>query len=158
MGQAILEAIRALYTTYKVEFREIVHAPTQTSEQSAVVRGEPLWMGGKALVLKSGEHYSLIVVPGDRRLSSAKARRSLGLKKSRFASKEELAELTGLVPGSVPPFGEPILPMPLYVDRTLTENDRIAFNAGSLTVSHIISMDDYLRIARPTLVDVIEPA
>jgi len=50
----------------------------------------------------------------------------------RFASREELLELTGLVPGSVPPFGRPILPFPLYVDTGIAANDRIAFNAGSL--------------------------
>jgi hypothetical protein len=28
-------------------------------------------------------------------------------------------------------------------------NDRIAFNAGSLTDSMILGMEDYLRVARP---------
>jgi prolyl-tRNA editing enzyme YbaK/EbsC (Cys-tRNA(Pro) deacylase) len=53
------------------------------------------------------------------------------------------------VPGSVPPFGEPILPFELYVDESILENKRIAFNAGSLTDSIIMSVDDYMKIARP---------
>jgi Ala-tRNA(Pro) deacylase len=61
-----------------------------------------------------------------------------------------LKELTGLVPGSVPPFGRPILPFDLYLDEALRTNDRIAFNAGSLTDSIILAMPDYLRIAAPT--------
>ena len=57
--------------------------------------------------------------------------------------------MTGLVPGSVPPFGRPIMPFPLYVDAAIQENDRIAFNAGSLTDSMILPMADYLRVAKP---------
>ena len=74
----------------------------------------------------------------------------------RFASAEELAELTaaegrpGLVPGSVPPFGQPILPFPLYVDEAIQQNERIAFNAGSMTDSIILGVPDYLRLANPT--------
>ena len=73
------------------------------------------------------------------------------MKKSRFASPEELLRLTGLVPGSIPPFGKPLLPFAVFVDPSILDNERIAFNAGSLTDSIIMSVDDYLRIARPTV-------
>ena len=56
----------------------------------------------------------------------------------------------GLVPGSVPPFGQPILPFPLYVDEAIEQNERIAFNAGSMTDSIILGVPDYLRLASPT--------
>ena len=67
----------------------------------------------------------------------------------RFATAEELHELTGLVPGCVPPFGRPILPLDLWVDSSILDNDRIAFNAGSLTDSIIMSRARYVEIARP---------
>jgi prolyl-tRNA editing enzyme YbaK/EbsC (Cys-tRNA(Pro) deacylase) len=54
------------------------------------------------------------------------------------------------VPGSVPPFGEPILPFPLYADTSIASNEKIAFNAGSLTDSVIMQVSDYLRLAKPT--------
>jgi len=54
-----------------------------------------------------------------------------------------------LVPGSVPPFGRPILPFDLYLDEAIRRNERIAFNDGSLTDSIILPMVDYLRIAQP---------
>ena len=52
-------------------------------------------------------------------------------------------------PGSVPPFGPPILKLPLYVDPSVLANERIAFNAGSLTDSLILSVSDYVRVAKP---------
>ena len=82
-----------------------------------------------------------------RRLDSAKLKKALGVKRTRFATPEELHDLTGLVPGAVPPFGEPVLSLPLYLDASVLANDRIAFNAGSLTDSIIMSVDDYRRIA-----------
>ena len=86
----------------------------------------------------------LLVLPADRKLDSAAVKRHLGVKSIRFATAEELLEKTGLVPGSVPPFGEPILPFELYADASIgSRYDRVAFNAGSLTVSIIMPAADW---------------
>jgi hypothetical protein len=85
----------------------------------------------------------------DRFRSNRPGSREFGFKRLRFASADELKDVTGLVPGSVPTFGRPILPFDLYLDETLRDNDRIALNAGSLTDSIILSMPDCLRIAAP---------
>ena len=60
-------------------------------------------------------------------------------------------DLTGLVPGSVPPFGKPVLDLELYVDNSIVHNEKIAFNAGSLTNSIIMSTKDYLDVAHPQI-------
>lgn len=149
---AVLDSIRQWFTENGVSFREQHHAPTKTSAESAAARGEPLEIGGKALMVKLGAEFSIFVMPAHQRLNSASIRQELGVRRTRFAETAELHELTGLVPGSVPPFGRPILPFDLYVDAGIRENDRIAFNAGSLTDSMIISTDDYFRIAQPVKV------
>ena len=145
----VLENLRDWLIREGVRFREIQHAPTLTSEESARARGEELRVGGKALLMRGDDEFALFVLPADRKVDSAAIRRELQIRKLRFASREELAALTGLVPGSVPPFGRPILPFPLYVDLAIRANDRIAFNAGSLTDSMILAADDYLRLAAP---------
>jgi prolyl-tRNA editing enzyme YbaK/EbsC (Cys-tRNA(Pro) deacylase) len=147
----ILERIRALLRAEGVVIREVHHAPTRTSEESAAARGEPLAIGGKAIVMKVDERFGLFVFSAARRLDSNAVRRHLRASNSRFASPEELLALTGLVPGSVPPFGEPILPLPLYADTSVIGNERIAFNAGSLTDSIVMSVPDWRRLARPTM-------
>ncbi len=144
---SVLQSILSLLDENAASYRHLSHEPTPTSEDSARVRGEPLAVGGKALLIKAAEHHVLLVISAARRLDSGKLRRALGVKKTRFASADELRELTGLVPGAVPPFGEPVLPLPLYVDRSVLANERIAFNAGSLTDSIIMSVDDYQRVA-----------
>ena len=146
----VLDAIRRLLADSGVTFRELHHEPTLTSEDSARVRGEPLHVGAKALLLKTDETFALFVLPADQKLDSAAVKRELGAKKTRFASADELREMTGLVPGSVPPFGRPILPFDLYADAEIgVQLDRVAFNAGSLTDSMILSASDWLRVAQP---------
>ncbi len=106
-------------------------------------------VGGKALVIKVDDTFRLFVLSADRKLDSAAIKAHFGAKRTRFATPEELMQLTGLVPGSVPPFGAPILPFPLYTDPSVFENDRVAFNAGSLTDSMVIPIADYRRLAQP---------
>jgi prolyl-tRNA editing enzyme YbaK/EbsC (Cys-tRNA(Pro) deacylase) len=151
MANPILGTIRGLLTDAGVPFREVQHAPTYTSEESAKARGEELRTGGKALLLKTDDTFRLFVLPADRKLDSAAVKRHLGVKKTRFATADELKDLTGLVPGSVPPFGPPVLPFELFVDDAIRANERIAFNAGSLTDSIILATADYLSVARPTV-------
>lgn len=143
----VLAAVRALLTAAGITFVEKHHEPTHTSEQSAAARGESLSIGAKALVIKTDDTFRLFVLPADRRFDAAGARRQLSAKKSRFATAEELLELTGLVPGSVPPFGQPVLPLELLADPALEDNAKIAFNAGSLTTSIIMASADYRRVA-----------
>jgi Ala-tRNA(Pro) deacylase len=143
----MLDAIRAWLRAEGVSFVEKQHEATHTSEESARARGESLSIGAKALVIKTDETYRLFVLPADRKLDSQAVKRQLAVKKLRFADAAELLELCGLVPGSVPPFGEPILPMELIADLALGDNEKIAFNAGSLTTSIVMPLADYRRLA-----------
>ncbi len=143
----VLQKVRDMLTLAGVSFAEKHHEPTFTSEESAKARGESMAIGAKALVVKIDSHFFLFVLPADRKLDSAAVKRNLGAKKLRFADRGELLRLTGLVPGSVPPFGEPIVPLSLIADPALLANDKIAFNAGSLTDSIIMKAADYEQIA-----------
>jgi Ala-tRNA(Pro) deacylase len=146
-----LERIRDLLDSRGIDYRVVEHGPTRTSEESARARGEALRMGGKALILRVDGEFHLLVLSAASKLDSRAVKRHLGARKTRFATREELLELTGLEPGAVPPFGEPILALPLHADEALCANPRIAFNAGSLTTSIVMAMPDYLAIASPDL-------
>lgn len=146
-----LSAIREHLTARNIPYREVHHEPTFTSEDSARARGEDLRIGGKALLIKTGDVFRLFVLSASRKLDSGLVKSRFNAKKLRFASADELRELTGLVPGSVPPFGKPILPFDLYVDESILANEKIAFNAGSLTDSIVMSVEDYRKAAEPTV-------
>lgn len=142
-----LSRILELLDDAEISYRRISHEPTRTSEDSARARGESLETGGKALLLKAGDRFAVFVLSAALKLDSHAVKKHLGSRSLRFATADELMEMTGLVPGSVPPFGEPLLPFPLYIDESIEANERIAFNAGSLTDSLVLETADYLRIA-----------
>ncbi|MBN2325259.1 MAG: hypothetical protein JXQ30_16130 [Spirochaetes bacterium] len=150
------ERIESLIRSSGADYETVHHTPTRTSKESALARGETLSVGGKALVLKVDKRFMLFVLSAAQRLDSVKIKRRFGAKRIRFASAPELLELTGLVPGSVPPIGRPLYDIDLYVDESVTHNERIAFNAGSLTDSVIMAVSDYLEIARPVVFDFSE--
>lgn len=150
MSRQTLERIRTQLNAAGIAYREVEHEPTRTSEESAIARGESLRIGAKALLLRTDDVFQLFVLPANRKMDSTAIRRYLGVRKTRFASVEELDSLVGLVPGAVPPFGEPILPFKLYADIAMgRETDKVAFNAGLLTHSIIMAASDWLEIAKP---------
>ncbi len=152
----VYDDIIRLLSTAGIPYREVTHQPTRTSAESAKARGLDISVGGKAMLLKVGEEFNLFVLSAARKLDSQKIREHFGERKLRFATPEELLSMTGLIPGSVPPFGRPIIDFDLYVDKSIADNKVIAFNAGSLTTSIIMDCADYLNIASPQIFEFSE--
>ena len=134
-----------------LDIKIIEHPPTYTSEESAKARGESMSIGGKALVMKTGGNFGIFVLSADRTMDSKKLKDYFKIRRIRFATKEELDTLTGLPSGAVPPFGRPVFDIDLYADNSILENEFIAFNAGSLTTSIKMKVDDYIKIAKPII-------
>lgn len=154
----VYESIVALLDSAQIECEKIHHEATPTSEDSARVRGDALSSGAKAIVYKVQDEFCLFVFAADQKLDTKMIKtyfkeQGKRVKKTRFATAEELMELTGLIPGSVPPFGRPILDLDLYVDPSLLFNELISFNAGSMTDSIKMTLKDYQRIANPVIFD-----
>jgi Ala-tRNA(Pro) deacylase len=83
-------------------------------------------------------------------MRSRLVRKHLGVRRTRFATPAELAELTGgLAPGAVPPFGRPILPFELFVDPGLLEHEQLAFTPGIHTVSILMASSNWMEVAQP---------
>jgi Ala-tRNA(Pro) deacylase len=129
-----------------VAFEVIEHGPVHTSTEAARVRGTRLEQGAKALVVRADDRYVHCVLPAHRKADNAALRGIVGTRKLRFATRDELHEVTGCEPGAVPPFGN-LFGLPVLLDEALCANERVAFNAGSTTVSIIMRCDDLVRIA-----------
>ena len=133
-----------------VDFQTSRHGPVYTSAEAAAVRGAYLHSGAKALIIKAGQRYVMIVLPADLSLDSKAARKALGCKSIRFATRDEVFEMTALTPGAIPPFGS-LFELETYCDSRLADNRQINFNAGAHTVSVSMTYDDYVAVEKPTL-------
>ncbi len=150
---AILERLLGKLRDAGIAFTMTHHRPVFTSAEAAEVRGTTLHSGAKALVVKAGEQFVMVVMPADTSLDSVALRRLLGCKRTRFANREELLELTGLEPGSVPPFGS-LFDLPTICDPDLGDNESINFNAGSHTNSIQMTYADYQTFESPRVAPV----
>lgn len=110
------------------------------------MRGTPPEAGAKALVVLAEKRPVHCVLPGNLRADNARLRGILGVRTLRFATPTELLELTGCVPGAVPPFGN-LFGLPVLVDELLLAREDIAFNAGSNTVSIVMRAADFARLS-----------
>ena len=150
MSPSIFDQVQSLLNQYGIAFNVLRHEPVYTSEEAAQIRGTPLASGAKALVCKGDERFVMFVVPADRKLDSRSVRRDQGWRKLRFATREEVAELTGLAPGAIPPFGS-LFGLPTMCDRRLGESEVINFNAGDHGISVSMRYEDYLLVEKPEL-------
>ncbi|MDA8794000.1 hypothetical protein N9N67_12190 [Bacteriovoracaceae bacterium] len=130
----------------KVQYKYLEHGPAKTCEESALMRNEPIEIGGKTILLKSKEKFHLFVLSAALSVDSKRVRKILKDQKLRFANQNELMERCQVEKGALPPFGAPIYPFDLYLDDSILTNDRIAFNAGDITKSVILKTDDYLKL------------
>jgi Ala-tRNA(Pro) deacylase len=142
--------IEEMLQAKQIAYETLRHKPVTTSAEAAAVRGVPLSSGAKALICKCDKELVLFVMPADRRLAGKAVRRQAGYKKLRFASPEEVWELTGLRPGAIPPFGS-LFGLSTFCDPALGENERINFNAGDHAVSISMRYADYIAAEQPNL-------
>ncbi|HEY4493470.1 MAG TPA: YbaK/EbsC family protein [Candidatus Paceibacterota bacterium] len=159
----IREILDGAATTYK----SFEHAPVRTSEEAAKLRPEySLHQGAKALITgvryqvlgtseKRERKFVMLVVPGDMRFNEAKVKKELEIKEIRFATEQEVSEITGGVQvGGVPPFGN-LFNLQTYADPGVLMNDEIIFNAGDRAFSIAMKSSDWKNLVNPNIAQII---
>jgi len=150
MPVTVFDRVEKLLKQHGIVFQVLRHEPVYTSEEAARARGTPLASGAKALVCKGEEGFVMFVLPADRKLDSHAVRQAKGWRKLRFATREEVLDLTNLAPGSIPPFGS-LFGLPTLCDERLGENETINFNAGDHGISVSMQSADYVLMEKPEL-------
>lgn len=148
--ESVFDRLSSKLIAAGVAFDVLRHAPVFTSEEAAAVRGTALSSGAKALVCKADERFVLVVLPADRRLASKLLRKSEQVKSLRFATRDEVQQLTGLSPGSIPPFGS-LFGLPTWSDELLASEPRINFNAGDHAISISLAYEHFVQAEQPRI-------
>lgn len=149
-SEDVFERLTAALNEASVPYEHTQHKPVYTSIEAAAVRNTPIHSGAKALIIKGGKTFLMVVLPADMALDGRALSKHLHVKRQRFATKEEVLEMTGLTPGSIPPFGS-LFNLPTVCDERLAENEKINFNAGRHTDSLNLKYADYIAYESPDI-------
>lgn len=129
---SIAKRIKEYLDGHGVEYEVVEHEPAYTSQQTAAaahISGNDL---AKVVMAKVGEDYVMCVVPASRKVDLDALRGALQTSEPVDLARER--EFQHLFPdcelGAEPPFGN-LYDIPVLVDESLTEEERIGFNAGN---------------------------
>jgi Ala-tRNA(Pro) deacylase len=142
---AVHATLVALLHAEAVEFQLAHHDAVTTSAAAAAVRGAELRSGAKAMLVKTRTGFVLAVLAADRRVDWKLLAPLVGGKGARFATEEELRDVTGLSKGAVPPLGR-LFGLRTIYDRSLLDVGIVNFNAGTQTDSVTMARADLIRL------------
>ena len=109
---------------------------------------------GNMIVVLGGNGRDCAVVPGNEKLNVKKFKAAFGIKDLRFASPEEVIEITSLEIGAIPPVGK-AMNLKSYYDKSFLGKELVAFNAGYHTKSIKMKSEDLIKVEGPIIEDII---
>jgi aspartyl-tRNA synthetase len=132
----------------RINYKAYEHEPVHTSEEAAKVRGTPLSLGAKAILMYADEKPIMVAVSGDSKIDFKMFKVFSGIKDLRMASPDEVFKVTGVKIGAVPPYGH-IFGISLYLDDKIKKNNKLVFNAGLHDKSIEINYKDFEKVTKP---------
>lgn len=107
----------------------------------------------KTLVMEDENRHPLIVLMhGDREVSTKNLARQIGRKTVKPCAPDVAQKHTGYLVGGTSPFGTR-KPMPIYMERSVADLDRLYINGGRRGFLISMSPSDLVRVLSPVLVD-----
>lgn len=153
--KAIIMPVRKLIeflNKNQVKFVTISHSPAYTAmeiAESAHIPGKEL---AKTVMIRIDGKMAMAVVPASCMVDFELLKKAIGATNIVLASEQEFADMFPECElGAMPPFGN-LYGMNVFVASALTEDEEIAFNAGSLTELIRLSYTDFDKLANPIVV------
>ena len=135
-----------------VDYHILYHQRVYTAQEVAAaqhVSGKEL---AKVVMIKVGSEPTMMVLPASFMVDMDKLKTLFHGKRVKLAREEEFQ---GLFPdceiGAMPPFGN-LYDMRVYADKSLSEDEKIAFNSGSHTELIQLSYNDFVGLVKPEIV------
>ncbi len=152
-----LTRLKEFLDSHHVPYIIITHSPAYTAQgiaASAHVKGKEL---AKTVIVRMDGRLAMAVLPAPNRVDLNKLREVTGCQKVELATEKDFESVfPGCEVGAMPPFGN-LFGLPVFVARRLTEDEEIAFNAGTHRELIRMSYRDFERLVQPTVVSFATP-
>jgi len=146
------QSLKSFLDTNHVKYTTISHSPAYTAQEvaaSAHIPGKEL---AKTVIVKVDGEFAMAVLPASKHISLSRLRTAAGAGDAEIATEEEFEKLfPDCELGAMPPFGN-LYDMPVFAAKELTEDEEIAFNAGSHTELVQLAYRDFDKLVHPKVV------
>lgn len=133
----------------QVRYETITHLPSHTAQETAAaahVSGREM---AKTVMVKIDGEMAMLVLPASMKVDFGRLLDATGAQDVELARESEFKDLfPDCDLGAMPPFGN-LFDLPTLVAEELTEDEDIAFNAGSATEVIRLAYRDFARLVWP---------
>jgi Ala-tRNA(Pro) deacylase len=145
------QKLREFLDSQQVKYGTINHATAFTAQEIAAlshVRGREL---AKTVMVTIDGRMAMAVLPASQKVDLNLLKRAAGAEAVELASETEFKSLfPDCEAGAMPPFGN-LYGMAVFVEMSLTEDEEIAFTAGTHSELIKLSYKDFERVVQPTV-------
>ena len=135
----------------RVSFEEQHHPRAVTAQEVAASEHVPGRMLAKTVMVLADGEIVMLALPAPYQVDLEKAAAALGVDEARLAEEEEFEDsFPDCEVGAMPPFGN-LYGVPVYVEKTLAEDETIVFRSGTHTETMSVSYSDFERLVEPTV-------
>ena len=135
----------------QVPFEEQHHPRAVSAQEVAASEHVPGRMLAKTVMVLADGEIAMLALPTPYQVDLEKAAAALGVDETRLAQEEEFADtFSDCEIGAMPPFGN-LYGVPVYVERTLAEDETIVFRSGTHTETMSVRYSDFERLVEPTV-------
>jgi Ala-tRNA(Pro) deacylase len=133
----------------KIEYITITHSEAYTAQQVAAYSHTPGKEMAKTVVVKLDDKLALAVLPASYQIDFKLLKKTSRAKKASLVPEDDFRNLfPDCEIGAMPPFGN-LYDMDVYSTESLSEDEEIAFNAGTHTELIRMSYKDFERLVKP---------
>jgi Ala-tRNA(Pro) deacylase len=145
------ERLEAYLRENLVPFEAQHHPRAVTAQEVAASEHVPGRMLAKTVMVLADGEMVMLALPAPYQVDLEKAAAALGVKEARLAEEEEFEDtFPDCEVGAMPPFGN-LYGVPVYVEKTLAEDETIVFRSGTHTATMSVGYSDFERLVEPTV-------
>ena len=148
-----IQELREFLDSHFVKYLTISHSPAYTAQEIAAAAHIPGKELAKTVIVKLDGKLAMAVLPATYQIDFDRLKEASGAETVELASEDEFqARFPTCEVGTMPPFGN-LYGMEVFVAEPLTEDDVIAFQAGSHTELIQLSYQDFERLVEPKVME-----
>lgn len=151
---AIVDKLRRYLDDNLVRYEPLTHPAAFTAQEIAALQHVKGRDFAKVVMAEASHGPVMVVLPATRRLDVLKLAAVLRSDRPvRLAHEDEFGHLFApCEPGAMPPFGN-LFGVPVYVDRSLADEETIVFQAGTHTDTVRMRYADFAALVHPVVGD-----